>query len=247
VIEYSNVLGLKVGVTSINDVCETVVNWCRERDSRYISVSNVHMCMEAFDSPTFQNIVNRSDLVVPDGRPLYWFQKIKGHVSAKQVRGVDLTLALCERAEIEGISIGFYGSTNDVLSDLEYTLFCLFPKIKISYIYSPPFRPLSKQENKNVQIQIKDSGCQLLFVGLGCPNQEKWMGDQKDILPVTMVGVGAAFDFIAGNKSSAPKFMQRIGLEWLYRLAQEPGRLWRRYLIQNSRFTFLVLKELLFK
>lgn len=241
------VLRMSVSLTSLNRTIQQVIAWALKNESRYICVSNVHMCMEVFDDPQFADIVNEADLTVPDGRPIYWAQILMGYKEANQVRGADLTDGLCEAAEDKGIRIGFYGSTQEVLSNLKDKLHNLYPKLEIRYLYAPPFRPLSEKETSAVIATINDSKVQILFVGLGCPKQEAWMANNKNEVSCTMLGVGAAFDFISENKKNAPGILEKIGLEWMYRLICEPGRLWKRYLKHNPRFLFYFLLQLLGK
>ena len=203
--------------------------------------------METFDDETFRSVINNSDLVVPDGQPLVWAQKLLGHHYAEQVRGTDLTMLVCEMAEQEQIPIGFFGATSELHNQLKRVLLVKFPRLNIVYFKAPPFRPASKKEITQYIEEINSSGLEVLFVGLGCPKQENWMSEQKVKLSCTMIGVGAAFDFIAGNKKHAPKWLQRAGLEWMFRLIAEPKRLWKRYLKHNPRFIYYFLRQLMGK
>lgn len=214
---------------------------------RYICVSNVHMCMEVFDDPHYRKVVNGSDMTVPDGLPISKAQRLLGYRDAEQVRGEDLTLSLCDMAAKEGIAVGFFGSTPELLKQLGDVLARKFIGLNIVYSESPPFRTISDEEDRQYIEGINTSGAMLLFVGLGCPKQELWMASHRDHLHCTMLGVGAAFDFIAGNKKQAPRWLQRIGLEWLFRLISEPGRLWKRYFKHNPRFIYYFAGQLLGK
>jgi len=146
--------------------------------------------------------------------------------------------SVCAAAAREGVPIGLFGATDDVLSQLQQRLRERFPGLRIPFAWSPPFRPLDAQEEDRVTGAIEAAGVGVLFVGLGCPKQELWMAAHREQLACVLVGVGAAFDFVAGAKSQAPRWMMRAGLEWLFRLACEPRRLWRRYLVGNGRFLF---------
>nr|WP_306800221.1 WecB/TagA/CpsF family glycosyltransferase [Endozoicomonas sp. YOMI1] len=201
--------------------------------------------METFDSDEFSKVVNNADLVVPDGKPLVWGQKLLGHKEAQQVRGQDLTMELCKLAAGQQLKVGFYGGMPETLVIMKERLVEQFPSLDIFYDFSPPFRPLTPAEDNDVVNAINDSGIQILFVGIGCPKQERWMAEHKDKLHCVMLGVGAAFDFIAGNKKHAPRWMQAIGMEWLFRLLNEPQRLWKRYLKQNPRFIWYFTQQLL--
>lgn len=216
--------------------------WLKNRIGRYVCMANVHMCMEALRNDSFKRLVNEADLVLPDGRPLYWLQRLSGYKNAKQIRGIDLTKIICGMAVEKKITIGLYGgATIAVLDSVIENLRVEFPNIIINYRYSPPFRELTKDEDAFVTSEIKMSDVDVLFVGLGCPKQELWMSDHKEDLDCLMVGVGAAFDFIAKNKKMAPRIMQVLGLEWVFRLLIEPKRLWRRYLILNPLFIYHVV------
>jgi len=242
----SQVLYMQVDVTCIEDVQSLVMGWAQSGESaRYVCVSNVHMCMECFDDDNFCDVINNADLVVPDGKPLVWAQQVLGVSAPQQVRGMDLMLALCELAGNRGTSIGLYGGSVEVLQLLEGTLMQRYPELDIGFSASPPFRPLNSQEDAEYIAKINDSGVKILFVGIGCPKQERWMAEHRESLDCVMIGVGAAFDFIAGKKRHAPKWMQTVGLEWLFRLICEPRRLWLRYLKQNPRFIWYFSKQLL--
>jgi N-acetylglucosaminyldiphosphoundecaprenol N-acetyl-beta-D-mannosaminyltransferase len=210
-----------------------------------VCVATVHMLMEAFDDPAFQRIVNSADRVTPDGVPLVRALQMLGIPRAQRVYGPTLTPIACERAEELGLPVGFYGGTPEVLDALLRELSARFPKLRVPLVHAPPFRPLSESEDAAVVDAIDAAGVKILFVGLGCPKQEAWMAAHRESLRCTMVGVGAAFDFIAGAKRQAPRWMQSRGLEWLFRLLAEPRRLWRRYLIGNPRFLYHFSLELL--
>jgi N-acetylglucosaminyldiphosphoundecaprenol N-acetyl-beta-D-mannosaminyltransferase len=240
------ILKMIVDVIRMEQVLEKIKYYVDRNSSAYICVSNVHMCMEVFDSDNFEKVVNQADMVVADGRPIFWAQKLLGSKTASQVRGIDLMKALCSFANNEGLKVGLYGgNSNKTLISLKKKLKKNFHELKITYAYSPPFHKLSSKEQDKIQIDIKDSDVDILFVGIGCPKQEYWMARNKENLKCVMLGVGAAFDFIVGTKKHAPRLMQYLGLEWLFRLFSEPKRLWRRYLIHNSRFLFYFLLQLL--
>ncbi len=242
------ILKLRVDITSYNQVLKQIFQWTDTAYSgRYICVSNVHMCMEAFDDNSFCDVVNNADLVVPDGKPLVWAQKVLGGKNAFQVRGSDLLLTVCKEAEKTKIPIGLYGGTEESLTSFIAFLKNKFPNLIISFASSPPFRELTQREEENYVKEINASGARILFVGIGCPKQEKWMVRHKDKLHCVMIGVGAAFDFFSGQKKHAPRWMQKAGMEWLFRFASDPKRLWKRYLKHNPRFVFYFLKQLLHK
>lgn len=244
---YKLILGMRVDITSTLKAVAQISRWVDQKKGRYVCVSNVHMCMESFDDDLFQAVVNNADLVVPDGRPLVWGQKLLSVNNAQQARGMDLMLSLCEHAEISGISIGLYGGMSELLDKLKDILTKRFPELQIACVIAPPFRKVSEDENDKYIDLINRTEVGILFVGLGCPKQEKWMAKNRKKVNCVMLGVGAAFDFIAGEKRHAPIWMQSIGLEWLFRLLSEPRRLWKRYLKHNPRFVFYFLCQLLGK
>ena len=242
--ESSNIVTMQVSITTLLNVLNSIKQYADVKQCAYVCVSNVHMCMEVYDDDNgFAAVVNNADIVVPDGRPIYWAQKLLGAKNAEQVRGMDLTYGLCDLAEAKAYKVGFYGGEATTLTAMSTELLTLYPKLNITYSCSPPFRNLSDVEKVADIKAINDSGVDFLFVGLGCPKQERWMADNKEQLNCVMLGVGAAFDFIAGNKSHAPEWMQKAGLEWLFRLTSEPKRLWRRYLMTNPRFIFYFLRQ----
>ena len=244
--ECSTVISMNVDITNITNTLERVDQLANTKKGAYICVSNIHMCMEVFDSPEFQSVVNNADLTIPDGRPLSWAQKLLGHNEAEQVRGQDIMNAICQQSGTTNHNIGLYGGSSDellqqVITELKST----YPDINITFSYSPPFRPLTDEEDQDIIQKINDSNVNVLFVGIGCPKQERWMAEHKEQLNCVMLGVGAAYDFIAGSKKHAPRWMQRAGLEWLFRLCSEPQRLWKRYLQQNPRFIYHFTKQLI--
>lgn len=233
------ILTMPVAVTSYDDAAGRILRRAAAgQGSHYVCVANVHMCMESFDCPEFRRVVREADLVVPDGRPLVWGLKLLGAPEALQVRGSDLLLRLCSDAAVSGVPIGLYGGTPESLRDFESFLLQRFPQLEVACRISPPFRPLTEAEDHADVLQINASGARILFVGIGCPKQENWMAAHRGLVKCVMVGVGAAFDFFSGRKRHAPRWMQQAGLEWLFRLANDPRRLWKRYLKHNPRFLF---------
>jgi N-acetylglucosaminyldiphosphoundecaprenol N-acetyl-beta-D-mannosaminyltransferase len=246
-VNRSNILTTDVNITSLPEVIQTISQWIDEKSSHTVCVANVHVCMEAFDNKAYCELVNNADLIIPDGKPLAVGLKLSGFKEAQQIRGADITLELCRQANQHGWIIGLYGSTEKVLSDFEHFILVNYPNIKIACIISPPFRELTAEEDQQFIDQINAAGVQILFVGLGCPKQEQWMSTHKGRVNAVMLGVGAVFDFLSGNKKEAPWWIQAIGLEWLFRLCCEPKRLWQRYLKHNPRFLWYFAKQLLQK
>lgn len=240
-----SILGMRVDSTSYADASRRVVRWAQEGLSAYVCVATVHMIMETFDSAAFRQVVNGADLVTPDGRPLVWALASLGVKGASQVRGTDLTAYVVERAAHEGVPIGLYGGTPELLEDFVRLLEARYPGIRVVCRIAPPFRPLTPEEDEAVTREIVASGARILFVGIGCPKQERWMGAHKGRIPAVMLGVGAAFDFHTGRVPQAPHWMQVSGLEWVFRLLMDPRRLWKRYAKHNPRFVGLFVMQLL--
>jgi N-acetylglucosaminyldiphosphoundecaprenol N-acetyl-beta-D-mannosaminyltransferase len=239
------ILGMRVAVTLPEDAMRHIVKMANTGRSEYVCVANVHMCMEAFDSLPFRQVVNSAALVVPDGRPLAWGLRAIGERQAHQVRGADLMAALCQEAQQQGLPIGLYGGSRASLKGLINFLERRYPAIEIRFAASPPFRELTLNEDAIFVDDIRSCGIRILFVGLGCPKQETWMAEHRDRIRCVMVGVGAVFDFFSRQKKQAPRWMQVLGLEWLFRLASEPRRLWKRYLFHNPRFIWYFGQQLL--
>jgi N-acetylglucosaminyldiphosphoundecaprenol N-acetyl-beta-D-mannosaminyltransferase len=240
----SGILGVNVASTSYAEVVAKAVEWAKTRQSRTLVFANVHVIMEAFDNPKLRNSLNAADLVNPDGVPLVWALKLLGNKQASRVYGPDCTLAMLEAAASNGIPVGFYGGSPDVLDKLSTEVRERYPEITISILISPPFRETTAEEDADFVQQITDSGTGILFIGLGCPKQELWMMSHAGRIPAVMFAVGAAFDFIAGTKAQAPRWMMRSGTEWLFRLSTEPKRLYRRYAKQNPRFVWYFARQL---
>jgi N-acetylglucosaminyldiphosphoundecaprenol N-acetyl-beta-D-mannosaminyltransferase len=241
----TSVLGIRVNSVSYLSVTRQISAWAVDRESRTICAATVHTVMEARDSTDFMEAINRADLVTPDGMPLVWMLRLKGQRTQGRVYGPTLMLLVLEMAAREDLPVGFYGGRPEVLDMLIKRMQARYPGLNVAYSYSPPFRDLSSDEDRDVVDAIRMSGIRVLFVGLGCPKQERWMAAQRGRIPAVMIGVGAAFDFHAGAKPQSPSWLQNIGLEWLFRLVTEPRRLWRRYLYHNPRFIILAIADLL--
>ena len=239
------ILGTPVSPTSYESAANQMVEWAKKAESRAICIANVHVLMEAYDSREFAKGMDTADLVTPDGMPLVWMLRLKGVKGQTRVYGPTLMLHVLEMAAREKIPVGFYGADDQTLQKLIRRIGERYPELQVAYVFSPPFRPLNQKESVNISQDIIASGARILFVGLGCPKQEKWMAEQQGKIPIVMLGVGAAFDFLAGTKSQAPAWMQAIGLEWFFRLIHEPRRLAKRYLYNNPRFILLALADLL--
>ena len=230
---------MRVDATSYEDAVRRIVDWARGGESRYVCVASVNNVMWSHNAAAFRRLMNEADLVTPDGMPLVWGLRWLGASEASRVRGTNLVEALCDRVGEEGLPVGFFGGAPQTLEDLLSAVKARWPSLKVAFAWSPPFRPLTDEEDEAVVSKLADSGAAVLLVGLSTPKQDEWMARHRGKVPAVMVGVGAAFDFLSGHKRQAPLFMQRAGLEWLFRLANEPRRLGRRYLAQNPRFILL--------
>jgi len=238
------VLGMRVDAPrSYDEAVALISDWVGEGVARTVGVATVNNVMESYDDPSFRDVMNGCDLVTPDGMPLVWSLSILGVDAATRVCGPQLTPLLLARAADRGIGVGFYGGSPETIDALRRVATERWPNLKVAYAYSPPFRALTAAEDAEAVREILDAEVGVLFIGLGCPKQERWMAEHRDRLPLVSIGVGAAFDFLAGSKRQAPRFLQRIGLEWAFRLVSEPRRLWRRYLRQNPRFLALFARQ----
>ena len=234
-----------VDVTSYADAVKVIVSWSVNSESRYVCIANVHVLMEAYDSLDFRNALNHADLVTPDGMPLVWMMRLKGVQHQERVYGPTLMLRVLEAAARENISVGFYGGRPEVLRSLVEHMRARYEGLSVGFALSPPFAEMNSEEDAELVAKVNQSGTRILFVGLGCPKQELWMARHRGRVNAVMLGVGAAFDFHTGVKPQAPVWMQRMGLEWLFRLFTEPRRLWKRYLYHNPRFMALAIADLL--
>ncbi len=241
--EKQVITGVRISKTSYQEVVEICQQWAEERKTnpvpraRYICVTSVHGVIMAQDDPEMAKILNEADIATPDGMPLVWALRSFGAREQQRVYGPTLMLEICRNAERTGQRIFLYGGREETLPLLISRLRGSFPELLIAGRYSPPFRPLTPDEEEQVQGLIRGADPDVIFVGISTPKQEKWMYTHRDCFPgTTMIGVGAAFDFHAGRTRQAPAWMQRNGLEWLFRLAVEPARLWKRYLLVTPRF-----------
>jgi N-acetylglucosaminyldiphosphoundecaprenol N-acetyl-beta-D-mannosaminyltransferase len=236
----SFIAGMRVDAGSCATATTRILDWAKRGESRYVCVANVHSVMETNDSSTFRQVVNGADLVTSDGMPLVWLLRWRSHRNAQRVYGPDLMLSVCAAAADARVPIALLGGTPDVLERLTAVLRARFPKLDIALAIPPPFGAFSDRQNDEFVSRLAASGARIVFVGLGCPKQERWMAARRGQLAAVMLGVGAAFNFHAGEVRQAPPWLQRAGLEWAFRLAMEPRRLWRRYLWHNPRFIYAV-------
>ena len=238
------VVSLNVNVCDSGSITESVAELVTAKDGGYICFSTVHMVMESYDDPTYAEKVNSANMIIPDGMPLVWMQKLQGRKDASRIRANDMMIDLCSVAESRGWSVGFYGASHKVIDQIKERAAKDFPQLRVEYTFSPPFRALTAEEESEIRTDLLLASPDLLFVGLGCPKQENWMSKNSPDLKCIMFGVGASFDFFAGNVKESPPWIGKLGLEWLFRLRQEPRRLWYRYLVLNPRFIMQALIQL---
>lgn len=241
------VIHSQIHTTSYQNAVDILETWIAQKQSGYVIAANVHVVMTGYWHRDYQKIIDEAALVTPDGMPLVWGLRLLGSKEQSRVYGPDLMLELCHRAAGKQIPIYLYGGTCETLEKLQHNLQQQFPHLIIAGSYAPPFRQLTSEEEAADVERINASGAKIIFVGLGCPKQEEWMYRQRHKISAVMIGVGAAFDFHSGRVSQAPRWMMHWGLEWLYRLTQEPKRLWQRYLIHNPVFLILFMTQLLQK
>lgn len=239
-----DLFGVGVSATSYEGALETIMQSAAAGEGGVATFLAVHGIVSAATNPEYRERVNRCQIVAPDGQPVKWaLNYFHGAGLRDRVYGPEMMRRVCQRCEREGLGVFFCGSTTPVLALLASRLKEAFPDLIIAGVDSPPFRQMTIAENDELCERINQSGAAVVFVGLGVPRQEIFADSNRDKIRAVQLCVGAAFDFLAGNKKTAPAFMQRSGLEWLYRLCQEPRRLWKRYLVTNSIFIGLVMRR----
>ena len=242
-----NVLGVGVSVLDQDRARDFLFDTIRQGKRGYVTVTGVHGVSEAQKDEALREIFNRALLVTPDGMPMVWMGKLQGEKSIQRVYGPDLMLNLCEHSPAAGFRHFLYGGVPGVAEDLRRKLETRFPGLEVVGTYTPPFRRLNDHELSDLQQMVRGTRPDFFWVGLSTPKQERFMAQHLGILPEAkiLIGVGAAFDLLTGRVRQAPPSMQRLGLEWLFRLSQEPKRLWKRYLINNPLFVARAAAQLL--
>ena len=239
----NRILGVNIAITNMQDTVKLIVEQIDELQGNFICLSNVHTTVMSQKDEEYRNIQNSAFLALPDGSPLSLVQRLRGYRMAEQVAGPDLMAELWKATENTEISHYFYGSTPETIEALEKNLKKEYPGIKIAGMEAPPFRPLTEVEDAEAVARINQSGAAIVWVGLGAPKQEKWMYEHRGKVNALMLGVGAGFDFHAGTVKRAPAWMRKHYLEWLYRLIQDPKRLWKRYVQTNGKFLLISVKD----
>jgi len=234
----AHVLGVPVTHGNLEATVERIEACASSGRGGYVCLANVHMIMEALDDASFLDILDNAEAVAPDGMPLVWSLRSDGYRETERIAGMDLTAAVLALAQKRGLAVGFYGGRPQVLERLLTCVRSRWSGVQIAYSYSPPFRSPGKREVEEQIEEINRAGVQILFMGLGCPKQERWMAANRADTPAVMLGVGAVFDVLSGHKPQAPALVRRLGLEWLLRLVLEPRRLFWRYARHNPRFVW---------
>ncbi len=240
----ANVLGVPISALTMDQALQTIHRWIVDRERNFVCTVDVHALMESRSAPDLRQVYEQAGLVAADGMPLVWLLRQRGHSVAERVCGPDLMLAVFRVSGQRGYRHFLYGSTEATLARLQLELHRQYPTAMIVGSYSPPFRTPTPEEQTRADRMLNGAGADIVWVGLGAPKQERWMAARRPSLnaPV-LIGVGAAFDMIAGNVKRAPPMLRQTGLEWMYRVYQEPKRLARRYLHSNSKFLLLLALE----
>lgn len=239
------VIGFPVTAIPLNSQLDVMVTWAKQRLSKVVCVANVHMLIEGNKNPGFASVLRDADLVAPDGMPLVWMLRMMGGIEQDRAAGLDILHGLCTLAAQNNVSVFFLGSHSMILEQMQTKLAQDYPELTIAGMEPLPFRPMTEAEDEAVIQKLNSSGAGIVFVSLGCPKQELWMTAHKNKVSAVMVGLGGAFPVYAGILKRAPTYIRLSGMEWFYRLLQEPGRLWKRYASTIPLFLWLAVKQLL--
>lgn len=240
----TDILGVNISALNMRLAVETIEGWVNSSHPNYVCIATVHGVMECQDDPRLREIYNNAGLVTPDGMPLVWLSRKAGHDHVSRVYGPDLMLELCRRSTETGHSHYFYGGMPGVADELTSSLASRFPGLNIAGSFAPGMQQKGDIESEETIKAINDSGADIVWCGLGTPKQDYWVANHRHLFKApVLIAVGAAFDFHTGRVKQAPSWMQRSGLEWLFRLSQDPKRLWKRYVIGNSRFVLRTLRS----
>jgi len=241
--QIKKLISINISLGIYNEFIDRFISLAKSEMSSYVCVANVHMLIEAYKDNDFQKVVNCADIVTPDGMPLAKGLRFLYGIRQSRVAGMDILPALLAEAEKQNLSVYFYGGTQETLDATKEFCEQRFPDLKIVGMHSPPFRELTETETEAIIHQINKARPHFVFVALGCPKQEKWMAAMKGKISACMLGIGGALPVMIGLQKRAPLWMQKCGLEWFFRLLQEPRRLFRRYFITNSVFIYLIIRE----
>ena len=238
-----NILGVNIAVTNMKKTVDYLDTNLKALSGSYICVSNVHTTVMSYEDESYRSVQNGAAVALPDGKPLSVACRKRGFAEAERVTGPDLMREIFLLSAKRGWRHYFYGSTEETLKALKTALKKTYPGIEVAGMYSPPFRPLTVEEDRAVVDRINLSKADFVWIGLGAPKQERWMAEHKGKVQGLMIGVGAGFDYHAGSLKRAPQWMQKCSLEWLYRLLQDPVRLFKRYLVTNTKYLWLIGRE----
>lgn len=233
-----DVLGVPVTATSLDDASRQIHDWAADRTGRFVCIRDVHGVVQAYDDPKLAELHRKASMVTPDGMPLVWIGKRRGH-DVQRTCGPDLMDRILRDSASSGLRHFFYGGKPGIAERLKQIFEARYPGLNVVGVETPPFRDLTELELREVARLIENSGAQVVWVGMSTPKQEVFMSRVAELSSATWIGVGAAFDFHTGSVKRAPIWMQKSGLEWLFRLGSEPRRLWRRYLVMAPRFIWL--------
>lgn len=237
------VLGVLVDVLDWTTAVERICDWAVRRESRYVSICDAHSIVRATRDVAHGHHIAQADMVTPDGWPVAAMLRRLGHPQQERINGPDLMTRLLVEAESRGLGVYVYGTTDRTLAALKAALSVAYPALRIVGLHSPPFRALTPEEDAADIARIHASGAHLVMTGLGCPKEDRWMFEHRGRVQAVMLGIGAGIDFHAGTVARAPAWMRDHGLEWLFRLTQEPRRLWRRYLVHNTLFVVGAMRQ----
>lgn len=242
-LRHCEILKTNINVTNMQETVTYINAHIEELRGKYICVSNVHTTVMSYENEHYRKIQNGAAMALPDGAPLSSYSRKHGHKYARRVAGPDLMLELFKISPQHGYRHFFYGSTVETLESMKQVIECDYPQMQVAGMYSPPFRKLTAEEDAAVIQLINEANPDFIWVGLGAPKQEEWMYEHLDKVNGVMLGVGAGFDYLAGFIKRAPMWMQNNSLEWFYRLIQNPKRLWKRYIVTNVKFIYLISRE----
>ena len=238
-----DLFSMSFNVAPYTSFVNEIVSRSRSQKSEFVCVANVHMLIESFLDKNFADVVNKAGIVTPDGMPITWALRMLRGIKQDRVAGMDLLPDLLSKCAQESLPVYFYGGTQLMLDKTDSFLKTKYADLHVAGMYSPPFRKLTKAEDQEVVDRINASGAKIVFVVLGCPKQEKWMASMKGRINALMIGIGGALPVMVGMQKRAPKWLQNVGMEWAYRLAQDPKRLAKRYFVTNTIFIYLLISH----
>jgi N-acetylglucosaminyldiphosphoundecaprenol N-acetyl-beta-D-mannosaminyltransferase len=243
-LDSTDILGVEISAINMPLAVETIERWIDNREKHYVCICTVHSIMEAQRDPAYLGVLNTAGMRTPDGMPLVWLSRRAGRKEVSRVCGPDLMPELASRSESTGHRHFFYGGAPGVADNLANNFIDRFPGLQVAGTHTPPMQPTGTIESEEVIEKINESGPDVIWVSLGTPKQDVWIASHRKVLnaPV-LIAVGAAFDFHTGRVKRAPSWMQRSGLEWLFRLSQDPYRLWRRYVLDNGQFITRIVRS----